>query len=132
MLMRKHGCNAVRLVSAMAAFALVIASVIGAYAHAAGHNHADAPAACAHQDASGTTAAAGELSALQDADEHCSEPASDVDSFDFMCNGGIAILVTLSFAYVDPTPPYSSAVAAIALLLLPASLERPPRSPVLA
>jgi hypothetical protein len=42
----------------------------------------------------------------------------------------MAILASPDATYPDPAPRYSSAVAAFGHLLLPASLERPPRSPV--
>jgi hypothetical protein len=128
MLMRKQGRGATRLLSAVVALALVVAHVVGGYAHATGHNHAKESAACAFQDSS-ELAAAAEMSGDTDS-QHCDLPANSGDALDFMCNGGVAILMTPSFVCPDQNPPHASRVAGATPLLLPGSLDRPPRSTV--
>lgn len=124
----KHRRGATWLVSAVVAFALVVAHVVGAYAHAAGHNHANGHAACAQQDLAVTAMAV--AMSVQDDSERCDEPANDIDACDFMCNGGLAILVTPSFALVDVKSPHSSTVVESVHLRPTAPLERPPKSTV--
>jgi hypothetical protein len=128
MLMRNRRRDVMQLLSAVIALALVVAHVIGAYAHAAGHSHAKAPAACEFQDIS-ETAAAAEMSGHADS-EHCNDPANPMNALDFMCNGGAAILMPPSFACPDQSPPHASTVADSTPLLLPGSLDRPPRPAV--
>jgi hypothetical protein len=136
MVERKRRSGAGRLVAAVAALALVFAQLIGAYAHAAGHDHASGHAACAHLHGHHATAAhddgpaapsGGDQGALDKA-QHDDDRALHSASCDFLCHGGIAILAAAGFSYVDPTPPYTSAVAVIADPSPPPSLERPPRS----
>jgi hypothetical protein len=128
MLMRKQGRGAMRLLSAVVALALVVAHAIGGYAHAAGHNHSKEPAACVFQ-ASSEMAAAAEMSGQADS-EHCNVPANPGDALDFMCNGGVAVLMMPSFVCPDQNQPHASTVAGGTPLLLPGSLDRPPRSTV--
>lgn len=125
----RHKRGPLRLVSAVVVFALVVAHVIGGYAHAAGHNHAKGHAACAHRSLSATAAVAGGTS-VHDDSEHCDEPADHIDAFDFMCHGGIAILVAPSFAFAAAKSEHASTLVEIAHLTLPTSLERPPKSAV--
>jgi hypothetical protein len=141
MVARKHASNGKRLISAVAAFALVFAQLIGAYAHAAGHDRASGHAACAHLHGHHATAAhdhspaapsGGDQGSVDKAqhDQHDEERALHGASCDFLCHGGIAILAGAGFAYADPRPPYTPAVATIAHPSPPPSLERPPRSSV--
>ena len=135
MVARKHASNGKWLISAVATLALVFAQLIGAYAHAAGHDHAGVHAACAHLDghhgaaqAQGAAAPpAGDQGAVDKA-QHDDDRALHSTSCDFLCHGGIAVLVAAGFSSVDPMPPYTSAVATTADPSPPPSPERPPRS----
>jgi hypothetical protein len=128
MLARQHRGNTTRLLSAVVALALVMAQVIGAYAHAAEHDHASAHAACAHQHGHAAAVPAADNNATVDKIDHEGDRTHHSTSCDFCCHGGIAILVTAAFAYVNPTPPHSSAIVAAVHPAIPPSLERPPRS----
>jgi hypothetical protein len=134
MVARKQAGNVKRLISAVTALALVLAQLIGAYAHAAGHDHAGGHAACAHLQGhhaavhghDGAAPAADAAAAAKA--HHDGDRAHHSTSCDFCCHGGIAILAGDGFSYVDPTPPCTPAVAARADPSPPPSLERPPRS----
>ena len=135
MVARKHASNGKRLISAVAALALVLAQLIGAYAHAAGHDHAGAHAACVHLDGHHAAAQAHDAAAppagdqgAVDKPQHDDDRALHSASCDFCCHGGIAVLAAAGFSYADPTLPYTLAVAIIADPSPPLSLERPPRS----
>ena len=131
----KHASNGKRLISAVAALALVFAQLVGAYAHAAGHDHAGARAACAHLDGHHAAAHGHDIAAPPAGDQgavdkarHDDDRANHSTSCDICCHGGIAILVSLAFEYEAPTPPSTSAIATVANPSPPPSLERPPRS----
>jgi hypothetical protein len=124
----KHKRGASRLLSAVAALALILAQLIGAYAHA-GHDHAAAHAACAHHGG-GSQVAPDEHQPGEAQTEHGSDPATHNHSCDFMCHGGVAILAISTFSYADAQLPYELKGIAFDHLLWPASLERPPKSPV--
>ena len=135
MVARKHASNGKRLISAVAALALVLAQLVGAYAHAAGHDHAGAYAACAHLDGHHAAAQTHDAAAPSGIDQgavdkpqHDDDRALHSGSCDFLCHGGIAVLAAAGFSYADPTLPYTLAVAIIADPSPPLSLERPPRS----
>jgi hypothetical protein len=128
MTVRKCGRGAMRLISAVLALALLVAHVLGGYAHAAGHNHPDGHATCAHDDSSAPAPLGGKLT-VPDEGDHCRQ-ANHIDACDFMCHGGLAILVDLAVEHVDARTARSSTVADIVHLLLAVSLERPPRSAV--
>jgi hypothetical protein len=116
-----------RLVSVLVALALLVAHVIGAYAHAAGHNHTKGQSSCVHQEVSATAVSGASAHAQS---KHCHEPANYNDAFDFMCNGGLAILVAPSVAFAQAEVSHGSSVIEIVHLLLAASLERPPKSAI--
>src|SRR5262245_13322511 len=126
MLVSQHRSNATRLLGAVVALALVIAQVIGAYAHAAEHDHGSGHAACAHHHGHGPATPSGDGPA--DTADHDADRAHHGASCDFLCHGGIAILMTVAFRYADPGLPYIAAVAADVHPAAPPSLERPPRS----
>jgi hypothetical protein len=128
MRVRQHKGDAKRLISAVAALALVIAQVIGAYAHAGEHGHGGAHAACVHQLGHGSAVPAAGDDGGVDKAEHDGDRAHYDTSCDFCCHGGIAILATVAIAYVNPMLPYSRAVAVAEHPAAPPSLERPPRS----
>jgi hypothetical protein len=119
-----------RLVSAAIALALVIANVVGAYAHT--HAHAPSHDACIHHDSSSHHygSDAGGDPNLVDEDDEPGNRSMDHAACDFMCNGGIAILGTLIIAFPEPEAGVMPAAASPILSLPPASPERPPRSPV--
>jgi hypothetical protein len=129
MVMRKNGRGGIRAVSLLAAFALVLAHLVGGYAHAAGHGHAKAAETCGHSHAVSTSAAASTVgpAVMSGARADCDQAINHSDACDFMCNGGIAILVATIAVAAAPKDAGSSAVAAITRLLLPPSLDRPPR-----
>jgi hypothetical protein len=139
--MRKGGQgNSVgRLISAVAALALVFAQLLGAYAHA-GHDHAGGHAACAQVDGHGAPAdrdgasapPAGDSEVVSNQGQHDDDRTAHSASCDFLCHGGIAIPATVGFSYLDATPPWVAVVATVAASSPPRSLDRPPRSSVLA
>lgn len=106
--------------------ALLCAHMVGAYAHAAGHNAGQGPASRAQQEIS---AVGGGVSAHVHG-EHAKEAAGHVDCCDFMCNGGLAILAAPTVVFTRTKAPPSSRVIEIVHLRLAASLERPPKSTV--
>jgi hypothetical protein len=116
-----------RLVSALVALALLLAHAIGGYAHAAGHSHGKEASSCVHQEISATALSATSADAQS---EQCQEPAHHIDAFDFMCNGGLAILVAPSVAFAPAKVAHRSSIIEIGHLLLAASLERPPKSAI--
>src|SRR5262245_28045779 len=124
MVVRQQRCFPTRLIAALVAVALVFAHIVGAYAHAAGHNHAQGPSSCAQQDI--LSSADSRINAHAQA-KHGSEPASHTDAFDFMCNGGLAILAAHTVAFARVKAPHSSRIVEIVHLLLGTSLERPPK-----
>jgi hypothetical protein len=122
-----RGCS--RLVSILAAFALVVAHMVGGYAHASGHNHAKSADGCAHGHAAKTSAAMPAIDAAAHAktDGACGQGVDHGDACDFMCNGGTAILTAQTVLLAAPNQVESTPVRSIGRLLLPASLDRPPR-----
>src|SRR5262245_46782653 len=116
-----------RLLTALVAVALVFAHVVGAYAHAAGHNAGQEPSSRAQQEIS--AAAGGGLSAHAHGTQ-AQEAAGYLDACDFMCNGGLAILAAPTLAFTRTKAPASCRVSEIVHLRLAASLERPPKSAV--
>jgi hypothetical protein len=142
--MRRRVRGAVRRVSILAAFALAFAHVIGAYTHAAGHAHGHAHgqghaahAAWAHDHADHEPAAIATIAVIQqsvsaDPALHGDHGTDHASCSDFVCHGGIAILVAPAFAYAELARTNPSCEIAFARLLWPSSLERPPKSPAFA
>src|SRR5262245_52602639 len=107
-MMRTHRQRcAARLVSAVAAFALVLAHLIGAYAHAAGHAHAHAQmhAGTAHHHHAEPMVDTGEAGVVDDAGKGCNDTVNHAQCCDFMCHGGVAILVSISLRYLESNLP---------------------------
>ena len=129
---RKHISAARRLVSAVAAVALVFAQLIGIYAHAAEHDHATGHAACAHhhgQDAAAPTGSGDPR--LDKAAQDSGDRVSHHTSCDLICHGGAAILAAgEGCAYVGSTRIYAPAIGVVVDPSQPPSLERPPKSAV--
>jgi hypothetical protein len=133
MSLRRHGRRPIRLISILAATALVFAHVVGAYAHAAGHSHGRAHVGCAHDHANHAAATAlpdqGVSGSLH---LSCDQEIDHASCCDFMCHGGIAILATPALTFAEPARDCSASNASIARLLWPGSLDRPPKSFALA
>lgn len=129
LMMRRNGRDCSRLVSILAAFALVLAHVVGGYAHASGHSHSASAAECGHGHVANAPAAtpAADAAALAKTDGACGQGINHGDASDFMCNGGTAILTVHTVLFAPPGQVASSPVRSIGRLLLPVSLERPPR-----
>jgi hypothetical protein len=125
MLVRQQRRCPTRVLAALVAVALVFAHVVGAYAHAAGHNLVEGPSFSAQQNVSAPGGSGINAHAHGD---HSKDPASNVDAFDFMCNGGLAIAVGPYAAFTEAKATHSSTVLQIVHLLLASSLERPPKS----
>lgn len=113
-----------RAIAAVAAAALVVAAIIGAYGHASAHGgehhaqHAGDQQAGHHHDGP--------------AGEPCSSDHADhATCLDSMCHGGFAVvpLAVMSIAPRPAMPPLGWSRARCSALSLP--LERPPRSAVL-
>ena len=121
-----------RSITAVMTLALVFASTVGAYAHAAGHtHHASAHAVQSeHPDRSGSIS--DEATDLHDEHGMADPGKGHTNCCDTICHGGYAILgVGYAFsAPVNSRP--ATLVTARATGTRPSSLERPPRSPVLA
>jgi hypothetical protein len=124
----KHRWQA-QLISAAIALAVVFASCIGAYAHALAHCHHGHAHAASHQESGAAPVASGV--------EHKGEPqkapaGTHADCCDSICHGGYAIV-----GQVNPVLPQPQAKPPIPVMRAhagaePHSLDRPPRSPVLA
>src|SRR6185503_1579898 len=120
---------AVRLISAALALALIVASAVGAYAHALAHCHHGHEHAAQHHD----SAAAPVASGMEHKGEPQKAPAADhADCCDTICHGGYAVVgqtsPVLGLTRSKPAIPMVRADAWV----VPRSLDRPPRSPVLA
>ena len=120
---------AARLISAAVALALVFASAVGAYSHALAQCHYGHAHTSQHQDY-GTAPVVSSM-------EHRGEPqkaptTNHATCGDTICHGGYAIggQVTLTLPLSQSTPPISVTRADAGAK--PPSLDRPPRSPVLA
>ena len=122
-----------RLLAAVTALALLLASGIGAYTHAAGHGHAEAQAAevgdgghhAGHHAPASVSPAGGHVGGAVDrGDTGHSYP----DCCDTICHGGQAILAA---ATVVPHPPlYVPLIQSAAAFdgAEPGDLERPPKA----
>jgi hypothetical protein len=122
-----------RLLAAVTALALLVASGMGAYAHAAGHGQHEAQAAAAgdaaphaehHAPASNVPATGHVDGGLDRSDTGHSFP----DSCDTICHGGQAILATTPLV---PHPTLSRPVVQSAAAFdgaEPGGLERPPKA----
>jgi len=120
---------AARLISAAVALALVVASAVGAYAHALAHCHHGHAHAAQHQDSGAAPVASG----MEHKGEAQKAPAAHhADCCDTICHGGYAIVGQASplLALAQSTPPIPMMRADAGAE--PRSLDRPPRSPVLA
>jgi hypothetical protein len=130
MCMGSHKSRLARLVSALLAVALVLAGVIGSYAHAHAHGIGALHSDCGQHH--GTPAATENHSQAQVADEGTDLPAGHATSCDFVCHGGVAIL-SLGVSIQRQLEPAGTPLASPNPdLRLSTSLDRPPRSPVTA
>jgi hypothetical protein len=119
-----------RSIATVAALALIVACIVGAYGHATGHAHHQMPHA-AHA-LSGEVSVAVEPPHVDGEHEGADIGHAHADCYDFMCHGGHAILAgptvilhpLRSTLFIPPTASPSSTQ--------PNCLERPPKSPVLA
>ncbi len=131
---RRRGYGFARLVSAVAVIALVFANVVGAHAHATAHGLDAAHSGCDDQHLA-TSADVAQAPAHASVDgaasgvahERGDHGATHTTSCDFVCHGGVAILVA---ATADGRAAERTATLHAARstdLLLTGSLERPPR-----
>ena len=124
-----------RLIAVVTTLALVFASVMGAYGHAAGHNHYSSPGVAHTQDVDQQTASADTQAAHADCDHshnRADTGSSHADCLDTICHGGYAVLGTTWIVPLLARPlPFIVPIAS-PIGTQPGSLERPPRSPVLA
>jgi len=123
----KHRWQA-RLISAVVALVLVFASSIGAYAHALAHCHHGHAHAASHQ---GSDAAPVENGMKHKGEPQKAPAANNADCCDTICHGYAIV------GHVDPVLAVPQAKPAISMMqagagVQPRSLDRPPRSPVLA
>jgi hypothetical protein len=123
---------AARLISAAVALALLVASAVGAYAHALAHCH-HGHANALHQDDAVATAPMVTVNALHKGESQ--RPPASVDQAqccDTVCHGGLAIVDMGAVALLPPHFLHATLSASRVAGTQPHSLERPPRSPVLA
>lgn len=133
MIIRMKTIGRRRALTLLSALVLVVASLIGSYAHASGHGHKH-DGGSSQSFASGISGAVSVDDVLMNADGDASQPVSahahhagHADCCDFACNGGIAILAAdLALGRPVVTFEYHSAPA-----MLPddrrSGLERPPQ-----
>jgi hypothetical protein len=123
---------AARLISAVVALALVFASAVGAYAHALSHcqhGHANA----VHQEDAEASASTVTANALHKGESQRSPASVDqAQCCDTICHGGFAIVDVGPVVLLPPRFLHAILSAGLAAGTQPHSLERPPRSPVLA
>lgn len=130
MCMGNHRSGSARLVSAFVALALLLAGVIGSYAHAHAHGIGMVHSDCGQHHS--TPGAIDDPSQAQVADEDTKAPSGHATSCDFICHGGVAILsfgVSIQRQLEPSGAPHASRNLD---LLLSSSLDRPPRSPATA
>jgi hypothetical protein len=128
---RKHRWAA-RLISAAVALALVVASAVGAYAHALAHCH-DGHANAVHQEGAEVSASTVTVNALHKGESQRSPASVDqAQCCDTICHGGLAIVDMGAVVLLPPRFLHAVLSASHAAGTQPHSLERPPRSPVLA
>lgn len=126
-----------RLIATVTALALILASGLGAYSHAAGHAHHSASHAAHFQGVEAHAASLEQAACAHLHGEHerggtGNGHADCCDTICQVCHGGCAILASACVVphavgcapFVRPTPSIDSAQ--------PSCLERPPRSPALA
>jgi len=122
-----------RLISTVAALALIVASAIGAFGHAAGHGH-HSPLDVAHAESVEPASTAsdtrhGHVGCDHEKGEKGQPHANCCDT---ICHGGQAVLTS---ALALPLPVAGATLFRPSASLHsqpPGCLERPPRSPVLA
>jgi hypothetical protein len=130
MCMSSHKSGLARLVSALVAISLVLAGVVGSYAHAHAHGMGSVHSDCSQHH--GIPGAIDDHSPTQVVDDGTNAPSGHATSCDFACHGGVAIL-SLGVSIQRQLEPAVEPDASRNLdLLLFASLDRPPRSPVTA
>ncbi len=133
MRMRGNRYGHTRLVSVVAVLALVFANVVGAHAHATAHGPDAAHAGCDRHLATSADMAHAAAHASVDgaasgiAHEHGDQGGVHTTSCDFVCHGGVAILVAATADGRVAQQPARPHVAGSIDLLLTGSLERPPR-----
>jgi len=111
------------------ALALVVASAVGAYAHALAHCHANA----VHQEDAETPASTVTANALHKGESQRSPASVDqAQCCDTICHGGFAIVDVGGVLLLPPGFLHAILSASLAAGTQPHALERPPRSPVLA
>ena len=117
-------------IAVVAALVLIVAGVVGAYGHAAGHGHHEPPR-MAHA-ASGAVAFVAQPVDVGGGHEGADTVNAHAGCYDFVCHGGHAMLaepLVISHPLrcaldIPPAPALSSTQ--------PNRLERPPRYPVFA
>ena len=123
---------AARLISAAVALALVFALAVGAYAHALAHCHHGHTNAVHQEDAEASASKVTANVQHKGESQRVPAPVDQAQCCDTICHGGFAIvdvgavvLLPVRFLHTIPS-------ASLAAGTQPHSLERPPRSPVLA
>ena len=123
---------AARLISAAVALALIFASAVGAYAHAFAHCH-HGHANAAHQEGAEAPASTVTANALHEGESRgSSAPVDHAQCCDTICHGGFAIVDMGAVVLLPASCLHAIPFASLAAGMQPHSLERPPRSPVLA
>jgi hypothetical protein len=121
--------RSVRLISAVIALAVVCASSVGAYAHALAHCHYGHADAAQPQD----QVAAPDSGAVANKGQPQKSPAAThADCCDTICHGGYAIVGEAGPLSSPPQIRPAVAMTRADTGAEPRSLDRPPRSPVLA
>jgi len=124
-----------RLIAVVTTLALVFASVMGAYGHAAGHSHHSSPGVAHTQGVDQLPPSADTRAAHADCDHshnRADTGSSHADCLDIICHGGYAILgATCIVPLLARALPFIVQIASL-IGTQPGSLERPPRPPVLA
>jgi len=122
-----------RLISAATALALIVASAVGAFSHAAGHGH-HSPLHVAHAQSLEVASPAADTQHSHVGSDHEQGDNTQAHSTccDTICHGGQAVLAS---ALALPLPLAGASFFQPSASLHskpPGCLERPPRSPVLA
>src|SRR5262245_2524717 len=122
--------RAARLISVAVALALIFASAVGAYAHALAHCHHGHSNPVHQEDAEASTVT---VNALHKGESQRSPASVDqAQCCDTICHGGFAIVDMGAVVRLPPRILHAILSASCAAGTQPHSLERPPRSPVLA
>jgi hypothetical protein len=117
-----------RLISALATFMLLWASAVGAHAHAVGHHHHPGGHGTHKHALPGSVVASPDDQNQANGSQPC--PADHIGCCDLMCHGGYAILQASGVLHAPVRPRAEPVLTERAEGTQPASLDRPPRSPV--